>query len=284
MLLTKEVEITVNSSDIGWYESKGYKIPKYWSKKHKSFLMKRGTKILVKTEDLTNGSHALVQVRCDYCGKILSRSYKEYIRCHDNELGDCCHSCEGVKFKRTIQEKYGVSRVFDLPEVQQKIKTANNLKYGRDWGLQSLEVREKIEKTMMDKYGVVHPLQKEEFLNKAMSTRCENMTNPTSKPQLKLSCILLQMYGNCEIEVPCDKCSLDCVILIDNQKIDVEYDGWYWHQDTNRDRRRDNFVKSKGYKILRVKGNHQDLMPTQEQIDIAISQLLNGKNYTEIIM
>lgn len=253
-------------------------------KKHKSFLMKRGTKILVKTEDLTNGSHALVQVRCDYCGKILSRSYKEYIRCHDNELGDCCHSCEGVKFKRTIQEKYGVSRVFDLPEVQQKIKTANNLKYGRDWGLQSLEVREKIEKTMMDKYGVVHPLQKEEFLNKAMSTRCENMTNPTSKPQLKLSCILLQMYGNCEIEVPCDKCSLDCVILIDNQKIDVEYDGWYWHQDTNRDRRRDNFVKSKGYKIFRVKGNHQDLMPTQEQIDIAISQLLNGKNYTEIIM
>ena len=246
--------------------------------------MKRGTKILVKTEDLTNGSHALVQVRCDYCGKILSRPYKEYIRCHDNELGDCCHSCEGVKFKRTIQEKYGVSRVFDLPEVQQKIKTANNLKYGCDWGLQSLEVREKIEKTMMDKYGVVHPLQKEEFLNKAMSTRCENMTNPTSKPQLKLSCILLQMYGNCEIEVPCDKCSLDCVILIDNQKIDVEYDGWYWHQDTNRDRRRDNFVKSKGYKILRVKGNHQDLMPTQEQIDIAISQLLNGKNYTEIIM
>ena len=187
MLLTKEVEIAVNSSDIGWYESKGYKIPRYWSKKHKSFLMKRGTKILVKTEDLTNGSHALVQVRCDYCGKILSRPYKEYIRCHDNELGDCCHSCEGVKFKRTIQEKYGVSRVFDLPEVQQKIKTANNLKYGRDWGLQSLEVREKIEKTMMDKYGVVHPLQKEEFLNKAMSTRCENMTNPTSKPQLKLS-------------------------------------------------------------------------------------------------
>lgn len=284
MLLTKEVEIAVNSSDIGWYESKGYKIPRYWSKKHKSFLMKRGTKILVKTEDLTNGSHALVQVRCDSCGKILSRPYKEYIRCHDNELGDCCHSCEGVKFKRTIQEKYGVSRVFDLPEVQQKIKTANNLKYGRDWGLQSLEVREKIEKTMMDKYGVVHPLQKEEFLNKAMSTRCENMTNPTSKPQLKLSCILLQMYGNCEIEVPCDKCSLDCVILIDNQKIDVEYDGWYWHQDTNRDRRRDNFVKSKGYKILRVKGNRQDLMPTKEQIDIAISQLLNGKNYTEIIM
>ena len=284
MLLTKEVEIAVNSSDIGWYESKGYKIPRYWSKKHKSFLMKRGTKILVKTEDLTNGSHALVQVRCDYCDKILSRPYKEYIRCHDNELGDCCHSCEGVKFKRTIQEKYGVSRVFDLPEVQQKIKTANNLKYGRDWGLQSLEVREKIEKTMMDRYGVVHPLQKEEFLNKAMSTRCENMTNPTSKPQLKLSCILLQMYGNCEIEVPCDKCSLDCVILIDNQKIDVEYDGWYWHQDTNRDRRRDNFVKSKGYKILRVKGNREDLMPTQEQIDIAISQLLNGKNYTEIIM
>lgn len=37
MLLTKEVEITVNSSDIGWYESKGYKIPRYWSKKTQIF-------------------------------------------------------------------------------------------------------------------------------------------------------------------------------------------------------------------------------------------------------
>ena len=91
-------------------------------------------------------------------------------------------------------------------------------------------------------------------------------------------------YQNCFLNYPESLLSLDCAVFLDNVKIDVEYDGWYWHQDTNRDRRRDNFVKSKGYKILRVKGNHQDLMPTQEQIDTAISQLLNGKNYTEIIM
>ena len=74
------------------------------------------------------------------------------------------------------------------------------------------------------------------------------------------------------------------IINIDNIKIDIEYDGLYWHSDKQKDRRRDNFVKSKGYKILRVLGNKKDEMPTEKCLLESVEALLNGRNYIEIVM
>ena len=117
-----------------------------------------------------------------------------------------------------------------------------------------------------------------------IETKCKNHSNPTSQPQIKLSYMLNKLFGNCALEVPCDRCSLDCVVDIDGVLIDVEYDGLYWHSDKQRDRRRDNFVKSKGYKILRVLGNKKDEMPTEKCLLESIETLLNGRNYIEIVM
>ena len=66
--------------------------------------------------------------------------------------------------------------------------------------------------------------------------------------------------------MPCDKCSLDCVVCVEGFYIDVEYDGAYWHQDKQKDRRRDNFVKTQGYKIFRIRGDKKDNLPSEEQI------------------
>ena len=55
------------------------------------------------------------------------------------------------------------------------------------------------------------------------------------------------------------------ILLAD--KIIVEYDCWHWHKDVlTKDRRRDEFLKSRGYKILRIKSSH--LIPTLEQINL----------------
>ena len=32
-------------------------------------------------------------------------TYKDYLKTHDSKLGDCCHKCEGIKYKKTMQEK-----------------------------------------------------------------------------------------------------------------------------------------------------------------------------------
>lgn len=284
MLITKVVEVALNSRNISAYESIGYEIPKYWDKKHQKMSIRRGTKIVIKTEDLSIGSHVKVDVACDYCGCIKHVSYKDYVRNHDIELGDCCVKCRPVKHRRTMLDKYGVVSSFEIPGMIDKIKSSNQEKYECDWPTQSREVQEKSRRTMIEKYGVEHALQSEEILSRAIKTRCSGNGNPTSKPQLELSHLLLDMYGNCEIEVPCGRCSLDCVVFVDGILIDVEYDGWFWHQDKNRDARRDNFVRSMGYKILRVKGNKKDLLPTQQEISEKVYMLLHGYNYVEIQM
>lgn len=283
MLLTESVEIVLNGRNVENYEEKGYEIPRYWDKKHKKMSIKSGTKINVKIEDLAKGSHARVRVACDYCGQVKEVSYKDYLKNHD-ELGDCCVKCRSIKYKSTMIKKYGVISPMRVPELLEKQIANNKAKYGCEWPMQTEEVKAKSRETMLEKYGAEHALQVDDFLAKCIKTRCDNHTNPTSKPQLALSHILFDMYGNCELEKPCGRCSLDCVIVIDGISIDVEYDGWFYHQDKMRDIRRDNFVRKQGYKVLRVKSDKHDTLPSREIIDEKIQSLLNGRNHAVIQM
>ena len=68
------------------------------------------------------------------------------------------------------------------------------------------------------------------------------------------------------------------------EKIDVEYDGWYWHKDTEeRDKKRNYKVLNLGYKILRIKSKF--LLPTEGQIKLAVEYLTNeNHHYTEIVL
>ena len=64
MLITKEVEIVLSSINIGHFENLGYVIPRYMNNKNK-LVVKRGTTIIVKIEDLLDGSDAMVECLCD---------------------------------------------------------------------------------------------------------------------------------------------------------------------------------------------------------------------------
>lgn len=73
-------------------------------------------------------------------------------------------------------------------------------------------------------------------------------------------------------------------IVLKNEKIIIEYDGWFWHgKEQKRDRRRDEYLKSLGWRILRIKSNRK--MPTKEQLDNSLSILRNNEHkYTEIVL
>ena len=91
-------------------------------------------------------------------------------------------------------------------------------------------------------------------------------------------------YGDefdCDLNKPCDSCFLDCAIVYNSINIDVEYDGEYWHQDEQQDRRRDEFVKSQGYKILRIRGRYD--IPTKEQLVQHIEELVNSQHTFDVI-
>lgn len=284
----QEVLIKWNPYTQKYYQEKGY------------VFTKRGEEFLVKIEDLLKGSHAKVKVICDFCGKEYSKVYKDYFAQHDG--GDCCVECEGKKsFKKVIEnhgenfhyknlkdalEKYGVKNATEIPGVKEKIKETNLKKYGATTvlvleenrskmldGIRNPSTMEKRIKTNIERYGCKYGLSSPQVREKIMKSYYNNETIPTSRPQMELCELLKSFYGECELNFPCGKYSLDCFVKIGDVKIDVEYDGAYWHQDKEEhDKKRDNYVISKGIKVYRIIGSHN--IPSKEEIRKNINILL----------
>lgn len=185
------------------------------------------------------------------------------------------------RIRQTNLEKYGYEWRLQNPEYIQWLKNTLIEKYG-GIGMGSEITKEKILTTNKERYGYEYPTQSDVVQEKIHRTLFQNGTCATSKPQIELFNKLKKIYGNCELNYPCGRCSLDCMIIVDGIKIDIEYDGQYWHKNKgSKDYQRDWFVRSQGYKILRINGNTQ--IPTEEDIKNAINYLMKPENcYTKI--
>ena len=85
--------------------------------------------------------------------------------------------------------------------------------------------------------------------------------------------VLKIMFGDCQMNYPCDSLSLDCVVVLNGVKIDIEYDGWYWHKNRQEeDRKRDYFVIKQGYKVIRFLA-YANRIPTNKEIENSIKRL-----------
>lgn len=207
-----------------------------------------------------------------------------------------------TKMRKTMMEKYGTFNVMDIKEFREKIQSTMMTKYGVSHPKKSKIILQKEKENNIKKYGYENVAQIPSVKQKIKNTCKEKYGNEcylisnigrnniinnnkniyTSKPQFELYNLLLEFYGNCELNYPCGSCLLDCMITINNQKIDVEYDGWYWHKDRqDQDRKRDEYVKSQGYKILRIVGSKY--IPTIELIQDKINLLLNSSKTFEKI-
>lgn len=242
-------------------------------------------------------------VICDYCGRIFYPTANNYLKVKERGELDCCTVCNG-KMKEKLLSKYGVDNPTLVSEIREKQINTCVEKYGTRTPLeceeiynktvQSLnnhynvngiaelrnipEIIEKTRETNRKKFGGNAPLCSEEIRAKVSKTMWENGTCKTSLKQIELFNFIKEHYGNCELNYPCDKLSLDCMVVIKDVKIDIEYDGWYWHQNTKeQDKRRDYFVESKGYKVLRILA-YKNRMPTIEELNEAINYLLTTNN------
>jgi len=100
-LITKEVEVGLKPQTIKYYEDLGYQIPRIKNSSGK-LVVPAGSKILVKVEDLTKGSHAKVDIECDGCGiNIKNVTWKRYLNSlHANNF--YCSKCANNGFKKWI--------------------------------------------------------------------------------------------------------------------------------------------------------------------------------------
>ena len=226
------------------------KIEIVWNPQQASHFRKLGYKfekgdiIYVPPEDLQYNSHKRVKVYCDNCGKELGMEYRQYM--HKREKFNGNYYCDACASGAT-------------------------------------ETKNKRKETCIKKYGVENPMQVEEIRKKFNESLSKNGSVPTSSQQLKIYEMIKNEYENCEINYPISWFNLDCYVKINDVNIDVEYDGWYWHQDIYKDIKRDNIIYKKGFKVLRIKSGYA--IPSKEQLFEGLRILSEtDKNYYEIIM
>lgn len=208
---------------------------------------------------------------------LKQQQYYKYVE--HPEIGQSINE----KRKQTCLKRYGVLSTNSLPEVIQKKKDACLDKYGVECSLQYPEFQELKIQTWLHNYGVDNPSKSDDVkLKKAMSFY-QNGTCPTSKPQIQLQKMLELEYGECQLNFPCKWYSLDCVIQYNNIKIDIEFDGNYWHKDkVSFDNKRDDYVIKHGYKVLRIKSDYK--LPSIIDIRNKINILVNTSSNIEIIV
>lgn len=173
---------------------------------------------------------------CPVCGKKL----QFYGRKNILFLSHCSNKCKKLdssvnnkwkiscgdlgtnreKAKQTMQEKYGVSNPFQMPEIIEKIKQINKekyhessikqkqtclKKYGVEYATQSEIVKEKMKQTSLKRYGVTHPIKcKEvkdkynwnEIVKKIISTKEKNKSFNTSKPEDESYVLIKEKYND----------------------------------------------------------------------------------------
>jgi len=133
MLITKEVEIKVNTRVVTYFRNLGY-------------ITGKDQNLIVSVEHLNKGSHSIVEVSCDVCGEISNIPYKSYLNIIDFDGKYYCrlNKCFTKKVRLGTIEKYGVENTSKLKLFQDKWKKTNLERYGVENTFQSEESKIKI--------------------------------------------------------------------------------------------------------------------------------------------
>lgn len=183
------------------------------------------------------------------------------------------------KINNTFINKYNVNNPMQIQEVKEKIIITNLNKYGKKYPLQSYDVRQKVKQTNIAKYGCENPMQYQPILEKAMQTMYKNGCAPSSEQQRHIQ----QLIGG-ELNYPVNRCFLD--IAFPEELIDIEYDGgghnlgvkkgeMTQEEFNNHEIKRDKFLKSLGWKIIRIICNNDKLLKDNNLINL----IENAKQY-----
>lgn len=215
----------------------------------------------------------------DIYNKLINTNLKKYGMEYYSQTEECKE-----RIKNTCLDKYGKENYMQTEEFREKSKKYNQDNYGVEYYSMTDEFREKFKETSLLNWGVEHPLQNKEIQRKVRNTLYKNGTTPTSSQQLEIYNQLKDNNYNVELNYPVSNCSLDIALFINDIKIDIEYDCWYWHKNKQKDIRRDKYLESQGWKVFRIKSAYK--IPSLEQLIEQIKKLLDNKNryYTHIIL
>ena len=165
MIVDKEIEITVNNHNIGYYKSKGY-----------NAIYRE--KMMVKVLDLTIGSHYKINVKCDICGYLNIIEYRQ-LKGKKDYLCNSCSSKNKKKVKLTDEQKLlMIEKMLKTRELK-KLEDPN---YGKSKIKKEKVVKEKIRKEKVKKTeGEINIIIKKRKKTKLEKYGDENFNNQEKK-------------------------------------------------------------------------------------------------------
>lgn len=300
--LPQTVVVRCNPMNKKFYEEKGYNCPKVKEE------------FEVNVEDLQSSSRTKVFVECDYCGKEFLMYMYAYTQSIKNSNKLACNCCKNKKTYETIKSRYGVENSMQIPEIREKAKQTLIERYGVDspsrtkqhqeamktydknialqhyidtcvkkYGVTNTSklpsTIEKMKNTCVEKYGGESSQCSPEIRKKSYQTLLSDGKIPSSKSEQQMVALIKNIYGeeNCTPQYIFDRCCFDCLLNFGNIKIDIEYDGRYWHDlKKGADIRRDFYTIKNGFKVLRFRSETE--IPTKEQIIECVNYLVNSSH------
>lgn len=185
-LLSKTVDVVLNSRNIKHFEELGYYIPRI-KDRHRNFGVPRGTKITVNVVDLLGNSPTRISCQCDECGKKYEIEYREYLKYKRNEDTIYCRLCAYTLYaiKKIKQSRFDRSISLDKKFPQSLLVWSDeNIFLPKDytWGCHD-EVKWKCENNKHNDY------QRSILAEGKCKFRCPNCIreNKASILQLKVS-------------------------------------------------------------------------------------------------
>ena len=162
LLKDKLINIEIKRQNVNHYRSKGYNC-------------KVNDIITIDINDLPISSKTKIIAICDYCGKEMNISYRDYMISMQSVIKKySCNHCKGLKIKESNLITYGVDSIMKLEENKIKLQETMMNKYGVRLPAQSKDVINKMKNTMIERYGSDNPMCIEEFKVKQKQTLFEH--------------------------------------------------------------------------------------------------------------
>jgi hypothetical protein len=199
------------------------------------------------------------------CGSKANPGYR-FINGHNRRGKKCFEQSERMISNNPMKRpeviaKFKGKKNPSLSERNRKQTGKNNPCFGRTkekhpmWG----KKRPDFKKWLIENNPSKRPEQIERMENGDAAYMSSCNKNP-SKPQVKLYEMVKLLYPSAILNYLYGKYCID--IAIPEPKIAIEYDGGYWHQDKEKDVKRQKELEERGWRFIRYK----DHTPTEESL------------------
>ncbi len=182
---------------------------------------------------------------------------------------------------KTNLEKYGVKQPLQSDVFKDKFKKTMLERYGVENAMDSEVFIDKIKNTLITRYGESTPMRVPEFAKKARESLRRNNGIPTSSQQLSIFELLKNNNYDVYLNYPEMAFDLDIALFINGIKIDIEYDGWFWHQDRRRDAIRNDLLIKNNWYVIRILSAYK--IPDIDMLTNSITNILRNNTKIQFI-